>query len=253
MHRLPGTLLPLSLFLLAACGPGGGNGTASGSGTSPSDDPASAPAPEADLGTEYQKASYGIGFQMGSQLEPAGTRVDMDAFLAGLRAGRAGEEPALPRPELLAAVTSLTEVVQEEESRRLAAEADENVRKGSAFLRENAERDEVRVTESGLQYEVLEEGDGPSPGPQSRVSIEYRGTFIDGTLFDSSSSRNEPAEFDLSGVIPGFREGLQLMSVGGRYRFYIPPRLAYGTEGAGQLVGPNRTLIFTVELLDILQ
>jgi len=203
------------------------------------------------LDTDTQKASYGIGLQMGGQLAPAESRLDMDAFQAGIRDGIAGAEPAIPQAELQTALQAFSQAVNAEITERRTAEAAANTAEGETFLAENAEREGVMVTESGLQYEVLEPGDGPTPGPDDQVTINYRGTLIDGTQFDSSYDRGEPATFSVGGVIPGFSEGLQLMPVGSKYKFYIPGDLAYGPQGSGQTIGPNQTLIFEVELLEI--
>ncbi len=230
MHRRIGSLLLLSALALGACGPTGGT---------PS------------LDTEDQKASYGIGLQMGGQLAPAESHIDMDAFLAGIRDGMAGNEPAVPQADLQTALQSLTQRVNEEEMDRRAAAGEANAAEGETFLAENAQKEGVKVTDSGLQYEVLEEGDGPKPGPEDDVTIQYKGTLIDGTQFDSSYDRGEPATFNVGGVIQGFSEGLQLMSVGSKYRFFIPSDLAYGPAGSGRNIGPNATLIFEVELLGI--
>ena len=138
----------------------------------------------------------------------------------------------------------------QQEAAQAAASADAAAA-GQAFLAENEAREEVSVTDSGLQYEVLEEGDGPKPSLEDTVSVHYVGTLIDGTEFDSSVARGEPASFPLKGVIPGWTEGLQLMDVGSKYRFVIPSELAYGDRGAGEAIGPGETLVFEVELLEI--
>ena len=231
MHRRIGFLLVFSVLALGACGPAG----------TPS------------LETEDQKASYGIGLQMGGQLAPAESHIDMDAFLAGIRDGIAGDDPAVPQGEIQTALQALSERVNAEEMERMAAEGAENAAAGEAFLAENASKDGIVVTESGLQYEVLRPGEGTTPGPQDQVTINYKGTLIDGTQFDSSYDRGEPATFSTSGVIRGFSEGLQLMPVGSQYRFFIPSDLGYGPGGSGPVIGPNATLIFEVELLEIVQ
>lgn len=128
--------------------------------------------------------------------------------------------------------------------------AERNLEKGKEFLAENGKRPEVTTTESGLQYEVLTQGDGPKPTADQTVTVHYVGKLLDGTVFDSSVDRGEPATFGLRQVIPGWTEGVQLMSRGSKYRFYIPSSLAYGERGAGRDIGPNETLIFDVELLD---
>jgi FKBP-type peptidyl-prolyl cis-trans isomerase len=169
--------------------------------------------------------------------------------MEGIRDGMAGEESAVPQEELQAALQAFNSAVQGE----AAARAEENAARGAEFLSENAEKEGVQVTESGLQYEVLREGEGPTPEATDQVSIHYQGTLMDGTQFDSSYDRGEPAVFAVNGVIPGFSEGLQLMPVGSQYRFYIPSELGYGPQGSGGAIGPNSTLIFEVELLDIVE
>ncbi len=130
-----------------------------------------------------------------------------------------------------------------------ATSPEENKATSEAFLAENAKKDNIITTESGLQYEILQQGEGAFPSASSHVTVHYRGTTIDGKEFDSSYSRNAPASFPLNRVIAGWTEGLQLMNVGAKYRFFIPSELAYGTRGAGPDIGPNETLIFEVELL----
>jgi len=207
----------------------------------------------ASLDTEDQKASYGIGIQMGGQLAPAESHIDIKAFLAGVRDGMAGNDPAVPEDELQVAVQALSEAVMAEETQRREAEAETNLTEGAAFLAENATKEGVMVTESGLQYEVITTGEGATPSPEDQVSIQYKGSLIDGTQFDSSYDRGQPATFGVTGVIPGFSEGLQLMTVGSHYRFFIPSEIGYGTNGSGQNIGPNATLIFEVEMLEIIQ
>lgn len=230
MHRRIGSLLVLTTVALAACGPAG----------TPS------------LETEDQKASYGIGFQSGNQLAPAQSHIDLDAFLAGIRDGMAGNEPALDQMEIQTALQSLSEQVNAEETERRAVEGEANAAAAEAFLAENATKDGVMVTESGLQYEVLRQGDGASPGPTDQIRIHYRGTLIDGTEFDSSYD-GEPAQFGVNGVIAGFGEGLQLMTVGSHYRLFIPSEIGYGANGSGRLIGPNAALVFEIELLEIVE
>ena len=207
----------------------------------------------ATLNTEDQKASYAIGLQMGSQLAPADAHLDLAAYMAGIRDGMAGSDPALPQEELQTALQALNATVQEEETARRAAAAETNSAEGEAFLAENATEDGVTVTESGLQYEILREGDGATPGETERVTIHYKGTLIDGTQFDSSYDGGTPATFGVNGVIPGFSEGLKLMNVGSQYRFTIPSDIGYGPNGSGQVIGPNAVLVFEVELLEIVQ
>ncbi len=231
MRRMIGFALVFSLFALGACQSRTGN---------------------ASLETDDQKASYGIGHQMGSQLIPAGSHLDLDAFLAGIRDGVDEKDPAVPEAEIQAALQVLNQAIQDEEMGRMAAEGEANAAEGTAFLAENATKDGVMVTESGLQYEVIREGEGPLPTPEDQVSIHYKGTLVDGTQFDSSYDRGQPATFGVDGVIPGFSEGLQLMPVGSHFRFFIPSDIGYGPNGSGRDIGPNATLIFEVEMLEII-
>lgn len=204
---------------------------------------ASALAQDVTVETEEDKVSYGVGMMMGEQLKQFGD-IDYDLLVAGLRAQKEGEETAITVEDAQAAIMAQ----QQEASAAAAAEASAA---SEQYLEENAAREEVSVTDSGLQYEVLEEGDGPKPTVDDTVSVHYVGTLLDGTEFDSSIARGEPAEFPLKGVIPGWTEGVQLMNVGSKYRFVIPSDLAYGERGAGQAIGPGETLVFEVELLEI--
>lgn len=201
----------------------------------------------AALETDVQRASYAVGINVGNSLREADGLLDMPAFQRGLREAMGGEEHALEPEELQAALQHLNEMMSEARD----AAAQENLEAGQAYMAENGAREGVTTTESGLQYEVIEAGEGEQPGPADRVTIHYRGTLIDGTEFDSSYERGEPATFAVGGVIPGFAEGLQIMRPGGHYRFVIPANLGYGPQGAGQDIGPNSTLIFEVELLGI--
>ena len=204
---------------------------------------ASAVAQDVAVETEEDKVSYGVGMMMGEQLKQFGD-IDYEMLIAGLRAQKEGGETAITIEEAQAAIMAQ----QQEAAEAAAAEASAA---SEQYLEENAAREEVTVTDSGLQYEVLEEGDGPKPTVDDTVSVHYVGTLLDGTEFDSSIARGEPAEFPLKGVIPGWTEGVQLMNVGSKYRFVIPSDLAYGERGAGQAIGPGETLVFEVELLEI--
>ncbi len=196
-----------------------------------------------------QKVSYGIGLQMGSQLrENSIDGLEIDLVLQGLSTAFAGEQASVSNEALQAAFATLNE------QRQAAAEANAGAAEaeGLSFLADNAKRDGVSVTESGLQYEVITEGSGAKPSASSTVRTHYHGTFIDGRIFDSSVDRNQPAEFPVGGVIAGWTEALQMMSVGSKWRLVIPSKLGYGAQGAGGSIPPHCTLVFEVELLDIL-
>lgn len=209
------------------------------------------PGANASLETDDQKASYGIGLNLGGQLAPASDRLDMDALMRGLQDAMAEREPAISQDSLGPILQTFSQEIQQAQQETMTQLAEENLAEGTQWLEENAEREGVQTTDSGLQYEVLEEGDGPTPGPTDQVRAHYRGELIDGTQFDSSYDRGEPAVFDLDGaIIPGFSEGLQLMPVGSTYKLYVPARLAYGPQGR-QVIEPNSVLIFEVEMLEI--
>jgi FKBP-type peptidyl-prolyl cis-trans isomerase FklB len=192
--------------------------------------------------------SYGIGMQMGQQLSSAFPGVSLSAALEGIQDAFEGKGPQVNPDDINAAFQVLQERIKAEESQKAETFAAE----GNKFLAENATRSEVIVTESGLQYEVIESGDGEKPSASSTVRTHYRGTLVDGTEFDSSYKRNEPTEFPVNGVIAGWTEALQLMNVGSKWKLFVPYNLAYGEQGAGGTIGPYQTLIFEIELLDIL-
>ncbi|RMA80002.1 FKBP-type peptidyl-prolyl cis-trans isomerase [Umboniibacter marinipuniceus] len=201
-----------------------------------------------DFNTTEERVSYGIGRQMGDQLaQGAFKEVSLASVIAGITDAMEGNASAVPEAELSAAFQEIMARMEEEQK---AASADV-IAAGEKFLEENGQRLEVTVTESGLQYEVLTQGIGEKPSAESTVSCHYHGTLIDGTVFDSSVERGQPAEFPVSGVIAGWTEALQLMNVGSKYRLYVPSELAYGERGAGGAIGPYQTLVFDVELLAV--
>lgn len=199
--------------------------------------------------TLEQHASYGIGLQMGQQLaDNPFDGLDIDAVAAGVIAAYTEQEAEVSDEQIRAAFGVISERMQAEQ----AEKAELLAGAGEAFLAENAKRAEITVTASGLQYEVLVAAEGEKPTRNSTVRTHYHGTLIDGTVFDSSYQRGEPAEFPVSGVIAGWTEALQLMSPGSKLRLYIPHNLAYGERGAGNAIAPFSALIFDVELLAIL-
>ena len=210
----------------------------------------SAGAAASDLETVTERSSYYFGLDLGSNLaQQVGTeRVDLEALIMGLEDGLGEAEPQLSIDEIREAVMALQQELQAE-----MEEQSSSLREpGEEFLAENADRDEVIVTDSGLQYEIMEEsGSGVTPSASDTVRVHYHGTLIDGTVFDSSVERGDPVEFPLDGVIPGWTEGVQLMAEGDKFRFYIPSDLAYRDEAVGD-IPPFSVLIFEVELLEIL-
>jgi len=199
--------------------------------------------------TDAEKASYGIGLQMGEQLKSNPFEgLNLNSVFEGMKDAYAGSAFQVEIPEIQAAFEKINEEIQarrEEESKVLSAE-------GISFLEENAKRPEITVTESGLQYEVLATGEGEKPTAESTVRVDYHGTLINGTVFDSSYERGQPAEFPVGGVIKGWTEALQMMPVGTKWRIYVPHELAYGERGAGAAIAPFSTLVFDVELHEIL-
>ncbi len=198
-----------------------------------------------------EKASYALGVDMGKRVKQFGTSVDRDALVDGLLDVLNEREPRLSPEEVHELVRELLAKAQEEDARWRTELAETNMQKGEEFLAENKAQDGVVETASGLQYIVLALGEGPSPAATDRVAVHYEGKLLDGKVFDSSHERGEPVEFVLSEVISGWTEGVQLMKVGSKNRFFIPSDLAYGGRGAGEDIGPNATLIFEVELISI--
>ncbi|MET0379986.1 MAG: FKBP-type peptidyl-prolyl cis-trans isomerase [Spongiibacteraceae bacterium] len=202
-----------------------------------------------DLSSTAAKASYGIGLQMGQQLKTVFKEVSLQAALAGVEDAFRGRTEQLSPDEInqaFAAIQKQIESEKVEQSKQLAGE-------GAAFLADNAKREGVVVTASGLQYEIIEQGSGAVPTARSTVRTHYRGTLLNGTEFDSSYRRNDPTEFPVNGVIAGWTEALQLMPVGSKWKLFIPYNLAYGERGAGGDIGPYQALIFEIELLDIVR
>ena len=198
--------------------------------------------------TPQLQASYGVGRNFGDQL--AGNPfegLDVDALIEGIRHAFAGQESVVAQADLENAFRLINEQMQSKQ----AEQAKELSAEGDAYLAENAKREEIVVTDSGLQYEILQAGDGAIPTKEDTVRTHYHGTLVDGTVFDSSVDRDQPAEFPVGGVIAGWTEALQLMPVGSKWRLHIPYNLAYGERGAGGAIGPYATLVFDIELLAI--
>jgi len=197
--------------------------------------------------TTEQQASYGIGMQMGQQLVAAFKGVELAAAQAGIADAFNKVAPQVDEETVRTAFTEIQKGIEDAESKN----ADEHAGEGEAFLADNAKKEGITVTESGLQYEILEKGDGEIPTASSTVRTHYRGSLINGEEFDSSYSRNEPTEFPVNGVIKGWTEALQLMPVGSKWKLFIPYQIAYGAQGAGGSIGPYQALVFEIELLAI--
>jgi FKBP-type peptidyl-prolyl cis-trans isomerase len=199
-----------------------------------------------ELSTLEEKASYAVGLSIGRDMRRMHADIKADVFLKGFQDGLTGKDPALSDKERDAAQKSFFDKIRQALPAR-------NLKQGQDFLAANKKKEGVVQTQSGLQYTVVKAGDGKKPSPADRVKVHYRGTLLDGTVFDSSYRRGKPAVFGVSQVIKGWTEGLQLMTVGSKYKFFIPTGLAYGERGTGRggPIGPNCMLIFEVELLAI--
>ncbi|MGA8260181.1 MAG: FKBP-type peptidyl-prolyl cis-trans isomerase [Arenicellales bacterium] len=200
-----------------------------------------------ELSTQKEKFSYTIGYQMGKSLMRNDLELDQDVVINAIRDALSGKDPKLSQGEMSSAIAAQRVLLQKKFDDLAAA----NLARSKAYLEKNKQRPGVKVTDSGLQYEVLTEGTGARPKPSDTVVVNYKGSLIDGTVFDSTYERKTPATMPLEGVIKGWKEGLQLMKEGAKYKFYIPPDLAYGKKGAGERIGPNEALIFEVELLHV--
>ena len=198
-----------------------------------------------------QKYSYAIGLDIAKSLKRTGMEIDLPSLVQGLNDAINDKPTLISEEEAMQVMQEFQQQAQVAQSEVQKVLADKNKKEGEAFLAANKDHDGVVTTASGLQYMVLEEGNGPQPAATDRVSVNYKGTLIDNSVFDSSYDRGEPATFGLNQVIPGWAEGLQLMKVGSKYRFFIPSDLAYGERASSPKIGPNSTLIFEVELLSI--
>jgi FKBP-type peptidyl-prolyl cis-trans isomerase len=204
-------------------------------------------ADEKPLGSQKEKASYGVGMNVGKSFKSDLIELDMDAFFRGFKDALSGAKSAVTEAELEQAMTSLRADV----SRKSEERASNNKKAGQDFLAKNKDEKNVKSTESGLQYTVMKEGTGPSPKATDTVKVHYRGTLIDGTEFDSSYKRNEPTTFPVNQVIKGWTEALQKMKVGSKWKVFVPSDLAYGDEGRPPVIPPASVLIFEIELLGI--
>ncbi|EPF69393.1 FKBP-type peptidyl-prolyl cis-trans isomerase [Acinetobacter rudis] len=203
--------------------------------------------------TQQEQFSYSYGYQVGLTYAEILKDVDMNTFLEGVKQGTAGKEPSLTKEEMKKAMFQYQKSIEAMQLEKLKQIAAENALKEKSFLESNLKNTGITQTKSGLQYQVLTAGTGKTPKATSKVLVHYEGRLLDDTVFDSSIARDQPVEFQVSQVIPGWSEGLQLMKEGAKYRFFIPAKLAYGEIGSGDAIGPNNTLIFEVELLKIVQ
>lgn len=199
-----------------------------------------------DLKKDIDKVSFSHGHYIGNQMKAQSEFINTDEFIKGLKAALAGEENPIPEAEFRAALQKIQAKMQEAQMKKQAEEKKKNIAEITKFLEED-----LKKTASGLEYKVVKEGKGEKPSATDTVTVHYTGYLTDGSKFDSSVDRGQPATFALNGVIKGWTEGLQLMTIGSKYRFKIPPELGYGANGAGQAIPPNAVLIFDVELIAI--
>jgi FKBP-type peptidyl-prolyl cis-trans isomerase FklB len=200
-----------------------------------------------ELNSQVEKFSYSIGLSVASNLIGSGIKtIDAEAFNMAIEDAYEGKMPKISADEA-------NQIIQEYISKVQDKEKDANLNAGKEYLEENKKLQHIEELPSGMQFEVMVQGDGELPSASDNVKCHYHGTLIDGTVFDSSVQRGEPAQFPVNGVIQGWQEALQLMPVGSKWKLFIPPHLAYGENGAGGVIGPNATLIFEVELLEIVK
>lgn len=197
------------------------------------------------------QVSYILGFNLGGNLKDDPFQLDIDRFIKGFRDALDGAKPELTEEQMQEIMQAFQQQILEQERVRMEEDSAANEKEGAAYLEKNKSREGVTTTASGLQYEVVKKGEGAKPAATDTVTVHYNGTLIDGTKFDSSYDRGQPATFPVSGVIPGWTEALQLMPVGSTWKIAVPANLAYGPRGAGGVIGPNETLLFDVELIGI--
>jgi len=204
-----------------------------------------------ELKTQKDKVSYVIGLDMGNSLKKNMVDIDTEILVRGIKDALSGANPLMTEQEMKETITALQKDLQAKQQEQAKALAEKNKKEGEAFLAENKKKRGVISMPSGLQYKILADGKGKSPKATDTVTVNYKGTLIDGVEFDSSYKRGQPATFTVNGVIPGWTEALQLMKEGSKWQLFIPSNLAYGERGAGGSIGPNAVLIFEVELISI--
>jgi FKBP-type peptidyl-prolyl cis-trans isomerase FklB len=203
------------------------------------------------LKDQRDKASYSIGVNIGSGIKANALDLNTDALMTGVQDGISGAKPQLTDQEREETLMAFEQEMMKKETARLKELAEKNKKEGTEFLAANKAKEGVKTLPSGLQYKVLAEGNGAQPKPTDQIMVNYRGTLLDGTEFDNSYKRGEPATLQLKGVIKAWSEALPLMKTGAKWQLFVPADLAYGEKGAGRAIGPNSTLIFEVELLSI--
>ena len=209
------------------------------------------PDEQAELKGRKERLSYSFGFFFGSNLKRDAIDIDVDILLKGIKDSLSGNKTLMTEQEMRETFTAFQKEMQAKQADRRKAAGEKNKKEGEVFLEQNKKKEGVKTLPSGLQYRVITEGTGKTPAENGTVTVHYRGTLLDGTEFDSSYRRGEPATFPVKGVIPGWSEALQLMKEGAKWQLFIPSQLAYGERGAGDTIGPNAVLIFDVELISV--
>ena len=207
--------------------------------------------PASKLETQEDKESYSIGYQVGQSLTTDGVEVKIEKVIEGLQDAVNRKDPRVKDEEMKKLIGDLRKKAREAQLKKVQEQSVRNAQESEKFLEENKTKEGVKVTESGLQYKVLKQGNGPAPGPEDFVKVNYRGTFIDGSEFDSSYAKGEPARVQTDGVIKGWTEALRMMKTGSKWQLFVPPELAYGRGGSGQRIPPNKVLVFDIELLAV--
>ncbi len=206
---------------------------------------------ESVLKTQKDKLSYSIGVDIGNSMKRQSLDIDPDLLAKGIKDAFSGSKPLLTEEEVRETLMALQKEMMAKQNEQAKILAEKNKKQGEAFLAENKKKKGVKTLSSGLQYKIITEGTGKTPKATDTVTVNYRGTLMDGTEFDSSYKRGQPATFPVSGVIKGWTEALQLMKEGAKWQLFIPSNLAYGERSAGSIIGPNAVLIFEVELISV--
>lgn len=220
-------------------------------GVSAQEAPATAPAPASSIKTPKDKLSYAIGMEMGKGVKAQGLDIDVNVMFEGLKDAISGAKPQMSDADLKTIINGVQDDIRQKQMQAMEQAAIDNKRDGDAFLAENTKKEGVVTLPSGLQYKILTAGQGKKPLETDTVLCNYKGTFLDGTEFDSSAEGGKPVPIDIKGIIPGMKEALLLMPVGSKWQIVIPAALAYGDHGAANVIGPNATLIFEIELVSI--
>ncbi|MEO6366014.1 MAG: FKBP-type peptidyl-prolyl cis-trans isomerase [Luteimonas sp.] len=245
--------LAFSTLLVAGCNKPGDK-SAAGKAAKADTDTSESTSKYPGLATEKDQASYMVGMAMAKQIEPMKDEIDVDMLMKAIKSSLAGQKLLLTEEQASEIGASFGEKMQAKQIAKMMADSKKNLADGQKFLADNTKKPDVKTTASGLQYQVLTEGKGVKPKATDAVRVHYKGTLLDGTTFDSSYDRKEPAVFPLSQVAPGWAEGVQLMPVGSKYKLWIPSSLGYGEKGTpGGPIPPNATLVFEVELLEIVK